>query len=107
MQGLYFSLTILILTAFLAGCAPQASAQAEALKVRENPTPIDTATSEVVPHEPPVSCPITVRQSQTFIPPAPYDAMGFKGEFWYGSSSLWTAVREDGIWEDLPHNPAG
>jgi len=33
--------------------------------------------------------------------------MGFKGEFWYGSSSLWTAVREDGIWEDLPHNPAG
>jgi hypothetical protein len=33
--------------------------------------------------------------------------MGFEGEFWYGSSSLWTAVRQNGVWEALPHNPEG
>jgi hypothetical protein len=107
MQRLYFFISIPILTAFLAGCAVQATAQAEALKARENSTLINTATSEVVPHDPPVSCPITVPQDPLFIPPVPYDALGFKGEFWYGSSSLWTAVRENGIWEALPHNPNG
>ena len=33
--------------------------------------------------------------------------MGYEGEFWYGSNALWTAVREKGIWEALPHNPQG
>jgi hypothetical protein len=42
-----------------------------------------------------------------FVPPLPYDKPGFKGEFWYGSNSLWTAVRENGIWEALPHHPGG
>ena len=107
MQRLYFFLSISILTVFLAGCAPQATARAEAFKAHENSSPIDTATSEVVPHDPPVSCPITVPQDPPFMPPAPYDALGFKGEFWYGSSSLWTAVRENGIWEALPHTPKG
>ncbi len=70
-------------------------------------TSIETATSEVIPHDPPASCPITVPQDPPFTPPAPYDSLGFEGEFWYGSSSLWTAVRQDGIWEALPHNPEG
>jgi len=41
------------------------------------------------------------------MPPPPYDKLGFEGEFWYGSNSLWTEVRQNGIWEALPHNPEG
>lgn len=118
MQRLYFLFSILILTVLLAGCAPQAAAPSEEVNALENPTPtnlpdhvaptpIETATSEVLPHDPPASCPITVPQDPPFVPPAPYDSLGFQGEFWYGSNSLWTAVRENGIWEALPHNPEG
>jgi hypothetical protein len=116
MQRIYFPFSILILAMFLAGCAPKAVAQAERVKALENPTqtnlsetptPIASATVEVVPHDPPASCPITVPQNPIFAPPAPYDSMGYEGEFWYGSNSLWTAVRQDGIWYWLPHNPEG
>jgi len=116
MQRLLFILSILILAELLAGCAPRATAPPEEVKALKNststslpekPTPIETPTSKVVPHDPPESCPITVLQNPLFVPPAPYDSMGFEGEFWYGSNSLWTAVRENGIWEALPHNPEG
>ena len=112
MQRLYFLLSVLL----LAGCAPKAVAQPAQVKALKNPTatrlpekpmPVDSATPEVVPHDPPVSCPITVPQNPAFTPPAPYDSMGFEGEFWYGSNALWTAIRQNGIWEALPHNPEG
>jgi len=116
MQRPHFIFSVLILAAILTGCVPKASAQPEQVKALENPTPTnlpekpaitETSTSEVVPHAPPASCPITVPQSPPFVPPAPYDSLGFEGEFWYGSNSLWTAVRENGTWEALPHNPEG
>jgi hypothetical protein len=105
MQRLYFSLSILILFSFLPGCAPRAVVQPAEVRALENPTPTSATTiSEVTPHDPPASCPITQPPDVAFIPPAPYDSLGFDGEFWYGSSSLWTAVRQNGIWEGLPHN---
>jgi len=116
MQSSHFFLSILIMAFLLTGCAPNVTAQAEKVNALENPTQtsllekptsVNTATSEVVPHDPPASCPITVPQDPPFVPPAPYDSLGFEGEFWYGSDSLWTAVRENGIWEALPHNPEG
>jgi hypothetical protein len=116
MQRLQSLLSILVLASLLAGCAPKAAAKSEDVKALENPTSTNlpekptltkAATFEVVPHDPPPSCPITVLQDPPFTPPAPYDSMGFEGEFWYGSSSLWTAVRENGTWEALPHNPEG
>ena len=107
MQRLHFLLSILILAALVIGCAPKAAAQPEPVKALEDPMPTQTITSEVVPHDPPASCPITIPQNPPFTPPAPYDSMGFEEEFWYGSSSLWTAVRESGVWEALPHNPEG
>jgi hypothetical protein len=116
MRRLYFFLSILILAAILSGCAPKAVAQPEEAKalanptstnLPEKPTPTETVTPEVVPHDPSANCPITVPQNPTFVPPAPYDSLGFEGEFWYGSNSLWTAVRENGTWEALPHNPEG
>lgn len=116
MQRFHSFLSFLVLASLLAGCAPKAAAKSEDVKALENPTStklpekptlIETATSEVVSHEPPAICPITVPQNPPFVPPAPYDSMGFEGEFWYGSSSLWTAVRQNGTWEALPHNPEG
>lgn len=116
MQRLLFLLSILILAALVIGCTPKTNVQSENVKILENPTPIDlpekpalihTATPEIVPHDPPSNCPITVPQIPPFVPPAPYDALGYEGEFWYGSNSLWTAVRESGVWEALPHNPEG
>ena len=116
MQRLYFLFSILILVSVLIGCAPKPAAPPAEVRALENPTstalPERSATaeikkSEVVPHDPPASCPITQPPDVAFIPPAPYDSLGFDGEFWYGSSSLWTAVRQNGTWEALPHNPQG
>lgn len=116
MQRLYFYPHLFLFVALLTGCAPKAGAEPAEVKALENPTatglpeslaPVDTATPEIVPHDPPASCPITVPQDPAFTPPVPYDTMGFSGEFWYGSNSLWTAVRENGTWEALPHNPEG
>src|SRR5215212_693962 len=116
MKRLYFIVSIFIIAGIMAGCTLKAPIQAGEVKALENPTPtnlpeqpiaLDTPMFEIVPHNPPASCPLTVPQDPTFIPPAPYDSLGFDGEFWYGSSSLWTAVRENGIWEALPHNPKG
>jgi hypothetical protein len=116
MQRLYFSLSILILLSFLPGCAPKAVVQPAEVRALENPSPTalpepstTTATtiSEVTAHDPPANCPITQPPDVAFLPPAPYDSLGFDGEFWYGSSSLWTAVRQNGIWEALPHSHQG
>jgi len=111
----WFLLSILILAALMASCSPNAVAQPGEVRALENPTPTDQAefptsvtspTTEVVSQVPPASCPITVPQDSTFIPHAPYDALGIEGTFWYGSNSLWTAVPQDGIWWGLPHNPS-
>lgn len=107
MQKPYDLLFILSCVALFTGCASKPAAQPEQVKALENAIHVETATSEVVPHDPPANCPITMPQNPLFVPPAPYDSMGYDGEFWYGSDSLWTAVREDGIWEALPHNPEG
>ena len=112
----YSFLSILISMTFMAGCAPKVAVQPVEVMALANPTstepaetatPIPSTTVEVLPHDPPASCPITIPQVPSFTPPAPYDTLGFDGEFWYGSNSLWTAVRENGIWEALPHNPTG
>ena len=119
MHRLYFILSILIFTSLLAGCASNANAQADqvrALKAVTAPAPTDpleksgptdSAQSEVVPHDSAASCPMTIPQNPPFVPPPPYDSMGFEGEFWYGSDALWTAVRQNGVWAALPHNPEG
>jgi hypothetical protein len=112
MQRLYFSLSIMILAAFLGGCASKVAAQPAKAKALENltSTVLPEQVTEVptqLPHDPPASCPVTVPQNPPFLPPAPYDSLGFEGEFWYGSNSLWTAVHQDGTWEALPHNPEG
>jgi hypothetical protein len=117
MQRLYFFLSILILASLLAGCASQAAAQPEKVKALENPTstelpekiiPIESAIPEVVSHDPPASCPVTVLQDPPFVPPDPYSPTSpFSSSFWYGTNSLWTLVPTSGAWNGWTYNPEG
>lgn len=115
MQRLCFSLSILILAVLLAGCAPAADRPAE-VRALENPTPIIlpeksaevTLQPEIVSHDPPASCPVTLPQEPLFSAPEPYSPNApFDYGFWFGSERLWTLLPEDGIWYSLPHNPEG
>lgn len=117
MQRLSLFLITLVLMLLLAGCAPSANAQSKEIKgadssnapahLPEKSNPADFAKSENMSKDPPADCPLTVPQEPAFTPPSPYSDLGFEGEFWYGSNLLWTAVRQNGVWEGLPHNPEG
>lgn len=105
MQKLYFSLSIFILTS-LAACAPSAAVQPAEGRALENPTP--KIRPEIVSHDPPASCPVTLPQEPLFTAPEPYSPNApFDYGFWFGSESLWTLLPKDGIWYSLPHNPGG
>ena len=112
----YSFLSILILAALLVGCTPKAASQTSKVRALENPTStelpeeptsVPSSIPVVTPHDPAPSCPVTTPQEPAFVPPSPYDALGFEGDFWYGSNSLWTAVRQDGIWYGLPRHASG
>ena len=104
----YVFLSISILISFLTGCAGNVAAESNETSPTSVPEKVEaTITPEVVSKEPPASCPVTVPQDPAFTPPAPYDALGFEGKFWFGSSSLWTAVPQNGTWAGLPLNPEG
>jgi hypothetical protein len=93
---------------FLTRCAFHANAQSEDVQVVKKTTQTSGLdTPDLVSREAPASCPLTMPQNPPFTPPPPYDTMGYQGEFWYGTNALWTAVRENGTWEALPHNPEG
>jgi hypothetical protein len=53
------------------------------------------------------SCPVTTPSDPPFTPPEPYPQSAPGKNFWYGSDALWTAVPQDGVWANLPHNPEG
>lgn len=91
MEGIQSILSLIIVTSLLTGCSGSAAA---------------TVTS-ADPESPPADCPVTVPQDPPFIPPDPYSDLGFEGEFWYGSPSLWTAVPQTGVWPSLPGGPEG
>ena len=96
---------ILIFTTFLTGCAGNVVAQSNEVTPANTPEKVQPiATPEVLSKTPPASCHVTVPQDPPFAPPAPYDALGFEGEFWFGSNSLWTAVPQNGTWAGLPLN---
>lgn len=119
MHKLYFTFSVLVLASLLTGCAPSAAAQTQEVKALENPTatdipetlvPTDSAQSESVPHDPPVSCPITQPPDVLFVPPAPYPPEPperYVNEFWYGTPELWTMLGTEATWYALPHNKNG
>ena len=98
MHKTYVLISIIILTTFLAGCAGKAIAQANEATPTSVPVQVEpTTTPEVVSREPPPSCLVTVPQVPPFVPPAPYDALGYEGYFWFGSNSLWTSLPHDAV----------
>jgi hypothetical protein len=104
----YAFLSIPILVFFLTGCAGNAEAVANEFRPTSVPEKVQpTATPEVLSKSPPPSCPVTVPQDPAFVPPAPYDALGFEGDFWFGSNSLWASLPQDGVWYGLPDTPHG
>jgi hypothetical protein len=102
MSGKCLIPSLLVIATLLAACAPEAGNT-----IGNQPTETDTATLEISPPSHPADCPITVPQDPSFVPPPPYDKLGQEGEFWYGSNSLWTAVRRDGTWKGLPLSQGG
>src|SRR3990172_11533760 len=116
MQRLYFLLSILILASLLAGCAPSTNAQSKEVEAVDSNVPADlpeksnsagSAEVKTVSKDPPTDCPLTVPQDPLFTPPSAYSDLGFEGEFWYGSNSLWTAIPQNGVWSGLLYNPEG
>jgi hypothetical protein len=115
MQRLYFAISIL--ASLLVGCTPKAATTPADVKALGKPTstplpeqlpPIQAEIPEIVSHDPPADCPITVPQDPPFTAPAPYSTNSpFDTNFWYGSTALWTDLPKDGIWYALPHNPEG
>jgi hypothetical protein len=60
-------------------------------------------TGAVLPAEPPATCPITKPPTPAFVPGGSYPSQpSGAGQFWYGTSDLWTALPADGTWRDLP-----
>jgi hypothetical protein len=113
MRKIYLTISIFILILLLSSCVGQ-PARAKSLKDIQLTTiaptqtvPTETTQAEVASSTPPKSCPVTVPQQPPFEPPAPYSDLGWYGNFWYGSHSLWVALPQNGIWSSLPHNPEG
>jgi hypothetical protein len=101
-------LSILTIMLFLTGCAGRVVAQSNESTPTNVPEQAElTAMPEVLSKNPPARCPVTTPQEPAFVPPAPYDSLGFKGYFWFGSNSLWTSLPQDGVWYGLPDNPGG
>jgi hypothetical protein len=118
----------LALVAALAGCALYASSQPDVPPAPGLPAidpnvgqqaaltpaaamPVEaTVVSDeaVVPAEPLDTCPVTRRPDTPFIAPAPNEPSApWPGYFWYGTNSLWTALRDDGTWAELPQDSHG
>jgi hypothetical protein len=55
----------------------------------------------------PNTCSVTKLANQPFVPPPPYPAKPSRGEFWFGTDRLWTALPVNGTWSRLPHYTPG
>lgn len=103
----YIFLSIPVLVLFLTGCAGNAAAQENQVIPTGLPATAESAATPEVSKKPPANCPVTVPHDPAFVPPAPYDSLGFEGYFWFGSISLWTSLPQDAVWAGLPDNPGG
>ena len=109
-----FTLAILILATFLAGCAPL-TGEAKTLEDYRMPTDMPSASSltqtaqtEVASLIPPKDCPVTTSENVSFKAPEPFSPSApWPNEFWFGFDHLWTVLPADGVWSDLPNNPQG
>ena len=114
MQRLYFLFSILILGSLLIGCVPL-TGEAKTLEDYRMLTDVPSASSltqtaqtDVASLIPSKDCPVTTSETVSFRAPEPFSPDApWKGNFWYGSEHLWTALQNDGVWAGLPENPDG
>lgn len=109
MRKIYFTISIITLISLLCSCAKQpiAAKSLEDYRMRIEPAKPESAATSQADGIVPTSlkdCPVTVPQDPPFQPPTPYSKLGWYGNFWYGSISLWVALPQNGIWASLPHN---
>jgi len=64
---------------------------------------LSTPTPAPASSLPPAECPITQPQTPPFVPFNRKPSLN-SGEFWYGSDKLWTVVRSNGTWSNLPYS---
>ena len=100
-------LSIFILASLLTACAGVATAQTNDVSSTGSPLKAETTVASEVSQDPPQDCPLTTPPNPPFIPPSPYDTLNsFKDYFWFGSSSLWTVLPQNGVWNGLPFSPS-
>jgi hypothetical protein len=115
MHRLFLFLTTLILVSPLLGCARLQLQEAKTLEDYRMRTDLpdaftltETAKSEIASRTPAADCLTTTAALLPFEAPSPYSPNApWTGFFWFGSDYLWTALRTDGVWADLPHNKDG
>ena len=95
MQKLNLPVFTILLLALTGGCAPMAGVQRQEVKAPDR-------------NSPPADCPVTIRGSSSFEPPASFSLnLPLPSQFWFCSTDLWTSLPTDGIWAELPKNPDG
>lgn len=100
----YFLLSILILAALLAGCAP--GARVKTPEDYRMPTVVPAASELTATAQ--AECPVTTAENVSFKAPEPFSTTApWEGLFWYGAEGLWTALHTDGVWSGLPDNAKG
>jgi hypothetical protein len=106
----YHYIVIAILALLVTACGVSDSAIAMSVPTAMPPTPpppTPTAFPALVPLTSATGggrsdCPVTQPPEPAFIPPAPWPAQPpGTGEFWFGSSGLWTALPRNGNWRQL------
>ena len=109
MQRPHPTLSVLILTWLLIGCAGIPAVQANDIPSTTPPEKAEpTSVSRVVSNNPPADCPVTAPQDPPYVPPEPYSPNSpFPESFWYGTNSLWTLLPQSGMWTGLPHSSHG
>jgi len=70
------------------------------------PQPSSSSQSSALTLSVPASCTVTRRPAFEFKPPAAYHPEDLPEHyFWIGSEKLWTAIRENMVWQWRPHGP--
>ena len=51
------------------------------------------------------ACAVTEPPRQIFVPPPPFDAVPYPGDFYLGTDGFWTSLPANGVWETLHDQP--
>lgn len=115
MPKIRFISLFIIPAILLTSCANLPTTESKTLEdyrmTTDEPNPVvmtQTAQAEIEGRIPPADCPVTTVKVSTFKAPTPYSPNApWDNFFWFGSDQLWTALRTDGLWAQLPLNPEG